>query len=215
VTVYVHEQNDDGSLRGILVHDERKRKLPITMMAEEGVLVQGDDGPLFMLERGNRQELDTSGPNVSILHFERYTLDLAATAGRPSARSPKPKEQFVHQLLNPPEALSEDRRRGRIAEAHKRLLWPLNALVFTLIALAALLSGRIDRRGPWRRTLFAVVVTTIVQALTMAAGSLASRSLAMLPLLYLVSLAPAVIALAVLLGLRPWRPLPTWRLARA
>ena len=90
--------------------------------------MQGDDGPLFIMERGNRQELDAKepdNPSLSILHFERYTLDLAANAEPPGERSPKPKEQYVHELLDPPASLSEARRNGRIAEGHKRLTWPL------------------------------------------------------------------------------------------
>ena len=146
LTVYVRDHREDGSLEGIVVHDERQRKLPVTMMAEEGTLVQGDDGPLFIMERGNRQELDAKdpdNPSLSILHFERYTLDLAANASPPGERSPKPKEQYVHELLDPPASLSEARRNGRIAEGHKRLIWPLNALVFALIGLAALLVARL------------------------------------------------------------------------
>ena len=57
-----------------------------------------------------RQELDAKdpdNPSLSILHFERYTLDLAANASPPGERSPKPKEQYVHELLDPPASLSE------------------------------------------------------------------------------------------------------------
>jgi lipopolysaccharide export system permease protein len=204
VTVYVHDQLPDGSLEGILVHDERRPELPVTMMAEEGFLVQSEQGPLFVMQRGNRQELSGqsgSGAKISILHFDRYTLDLGSASGTPDTRSPKAKEQFVQDLLDPPANLGEFRRLGRIAEGHKRLLWPFNTLVFAMIAVAALLSGGYQREGPWRRTLFAVVAATTVQAAFMAAGSLASRSLAMLPVLYAVSLIPALVALAMLLGL--------------
>ena len=113
--------HEDGSLEGIVVHDERQKRLPVTMMAEAGNLVQGDDGPLFIMERGSRQELDAKdpeSPGLSILHFDRYTLDLAANAEPPGERSPKPKEQYVHELLDPPASLSEARRNGRIAEGH-------------------------------------------------------------------------------------------------
>ena len=175
------------------MHDERQRRLPVTMMAEEGSLVQGDDGPLFIMERGNRQELDAKepdNPSLSILHFERYTLDLAANASPPGERSPKPKEQYVHELLDPPQSLSEARRNGRIAEAHKRLTWPLNALVFALIGLAALLAREYDRRGPWQSLLIATVGVVLVQALNIAIGSLAEQHLGLIPLLYAATIAP-------------------------
>ena len=79
------------------------------------------------------------------------------------------------------------------------------ALVFALIAQAALLAQGFDRRGPWKRTLTAVVVVIGVQALTLAAASLATRWLAVVPLLYLLTLLPALGALLLLLGVPPGR----------
>lgn len=210
LTVYVRAHQDDGSLTGILVHDERRPRLPVTMMAEQGFLVQGQQGPLFVLEDGSRQELDAreaAPPNLSILHFDRYTLDLAAAAPPPDERSRKPKELYLHELLSPSgPGLDEADRRELIAEGHKRLVWPLHALIFALVALAALLSHRFDRRGPWKRSLLAVVLAIAVQALSMAAGSMAERSLALVPLIYAVTLLPGLAALAVILGWRPPRP---------
>jgi lipopolysaccharide export system permease protein len=208
LTVYVRSHHEDGSLEGIVVHDERQRKLPVTMMADAGSLVQGDDGPLFVMQRGNRQELDAKdpdNPSLSILHFERYILDLAANASPPGERSPKPKEQYVQELLDPPASLSEARRNGRIAEGHKRLTWPLNALGFALIALAALLSRGFDRHGPWQSLLIATVGVVFVQALNMAIGSLAEQHLTLIPLLYATSIAPVLVGLAIIIGYRPRR----------
>jgi lipopolysaccharide export system permease protein len=209
VTVYVRGHREDGSLEGIVVHDERQKKLPVTMMAEEGNLVQGEEGPLFIMERGSRQELDAEDPatqSLSILHFERYTLDLAANARPPGERSPKPKEQYVHELLDPPASLSEARRHGRIAEGHKRLTWPLNTLSFALIGLAALLAPGFSRHGPWPRLLAAIGGVVVVQALIMALGSLAEQRLALIPLLYVAAIAPIVVCLALIAGVRPRRP---------
>jgi lipopolysaccharide export system permease protein len=203
VTVYVRASHPDGSLEGVVVQDERRRKLPVTMLAEEGSLLQGPDGPLFVLERGNRQEFnvkDSGNPSLSILHFDRYTLDLAANAAPPGDRSPKPKEQFVQELLDPPASLSEPRRMGRIAEGHKRLTMPLNALVFAVIGLAALLARGFDRRGVWPSLLIATIGVVLDQAVTMAVGSLAEHNLALIPLLYAVTIAPVPLCLAVIAG---------------
>lgn len=211
VTVYVREHHADGSLKGIMVHDERRRKLPVTMMAEQGFLVQSANGPLFILERGNRQELDATDPDsrtLSILHFERYTLDLAADAGPPGDRSPKAKELYVHELLNPPDSLNQARRQGRIAEAHKRLTWPLHALVFALIGLCALLARGFDRRGPWRSLLIAAIGVVAVQGLTMTIGSLAATHGAMIPVLYVATIAPALACFLLIVGRRRRAPVP-------
>jgi len=210
LTVYVREVEPDGSLAGILVHDGRRPRLPVTMMAQRGVLVQDEGGPLFVLRDGSRQELDKRGdgpPALSILQFERYTLDLGAAAGPPENRTRQPRELFLHELLWP-EGGDEAYRRELVAEGHKRLTWPLNSLTYALIALAALLAQPFDRRGPWRRTLAAVALTIGVQAASMASGSLAERFPGTLPVMYLVLLLPAAVALAVLAGWQPLRRAP-------
>jgi lipopolysaccharide export system permease protein len=208
VTVFVRDHEEDGSLSGILVHDDRNKRLPVTMMAEHGLLVQGASGPLFVLQRGSRQELDARAArerSVSILRFDRYTLDLASAASQPDDRARKPKELYLHELLDPPDGFNEASRRELIAEGHKRLTWPLNALVFALIGLACLLPRDYSRHGPWRNILIAVIGAALVQAAGVAAGSLASRSLALIPLMYAAPLVPAIVCLAMLRGDRPRR----------
>jgi lipopolysaccharide export system permease protein len=208
LTVYVRAYRPDGALEGVVVQDERQARQPVTMLAEEGSLLQGPDGPLFVLKRGDRQEFELKGggtPSLSMLHFDRYTLDLTANAAPPGDRSPKPKELYVQELLDPPASLSEPRRMGRIAEGHKRLTWPLNALAFALIGLAALLSKGFDRRGPWPSLLIATIGVVLDQALTMAIGSLAEKNLALIPLLYAATIGPALVCLAVVAGGWPRR----------
>jgi lipopolysaccharide export system permease protein len=170
--------------------------------------VQGASGPLFVLQRGSRQELDARAArerSVSILRFDRYTLDLASAASQPDDRARKPKELYLHELLDPPDGFNEASRRELIAEGHKRLTWPLNALVFALIGLACLLPRDYSRHGPWRNILIAVIGAALVQAAGVAAGSLASRSLALIPLMYAAPLVPAIVCLAMLRGDRPRR----------
>jgi lipopolysaccharide export system permease protein len=205
VTVYVRENQEDGSLGGILVHDEREKNLPVTMMAAQGVLLQGENGPLFVLENGNRQEIDLADRDeaeLRILHFASYTLDLAAAAEPPENRTRKPTELFLHELLAPDPGLDPARQQELIAEGHKRLTWPLNALVFALIGMTALLVRGYSRRGPWLAMLIAVIAAVTVQALGSAFDSLASRSLSFLPLLYLNVALPILACLALLFGYR-------------
>src|SRR5579872_3796446 len=57
LTVFVRERDADGILHGILVHDNRVPEEAITMMAEVGKLVDTPQGPRFLLQNGNRQEM--------------------------------------------------------------------------------------------------------------------------------------------------------------
>ena len=123
LTVYVRATTEDGELNGILVHDERSKNQPVTMMAEHGLLLQSENGPVFVLQNGNRQELnltDKAGRTLSILHFDSYTLDLAAATRPPQERRRKLKERFLDELFFPDdENLSENERQDLIAEGHK------------------------------------------------------------------------------------------------
>lgn len=207
VAVYIKSVEPDGSLRGILVHDSRKPNAPSTLMAEQGFLVEGDQGALFVLERGTRQEQESSEDRegaMSILHFDRYTLDLASTSATRSDALREPEELFIGDLLDPKDPrLSLQARQELIAQGHRRLTWPLNTMVLALIGLAALLSPGYDRQGPWRRTAVAIVAAIVMQSASMAAGSLAAASPALIPLVYLT---PALGALAAVVALQGWRP---------
>ncbi len=209
LTVYVRDAEDGGRLGGILVHDERIPSTPVTMMAEHGVLLQGENGPVFVLENGNRQELTRTTGNqadFSLLHFNSYTLDLTAAASPADVRDRRPKELFLHELFSPDDESLDDQERQRlVTEGHKRLTWPLNALVFAMIGMTVLLTRRHDRRGPWQGMLLAVLSVVSVQALSTASSSLALREVALVPILYLVPLTPIVICSALLLGYRPFR----------
>jgi lipopolysaccharide export system permease protein len=181
------------------------------MMAEEGVLVQGEDGPIFVLENGNRQELDRRNgeqAELSVLHFDSYTLDLAAATTPAGERDRRPKELFLDDLFFPDDALDEQQRQRLITEGHKRVTWPLNALVFAVIGMTALLVRRHDRQGPWRGMLLAVVSVLAVQALSTASSSLALREPSLTPLLYLVPIAPIVICGVMLVRRRPRHAVP-------
>ena len=102
LTVYLREREEDGTLHGILVHDSRVKTKPVTMMAESGQLVRTDQGPRFLLEKGNRQERDGETGSVSLLHFDSYTLDLSVfTKSDTGWRRREPKERFIDELLYP------------------------------------------------------------------------------------------------------------------
>ena len=88
VTVYIRGR-EGGTLNGILVHDARERERPVTMMAERGLLVQTAEGPRFILFNGHRQRIDRDSAELSLLNFERYTMDLGEFAhqGAPAGAS--------------------------------------------------------------------------------------------------------------------------------
>ena len=206
ITVFVRERAGDGELRGILVHDGRNRKKPVTMMAQRGVLVPGPDGPRVVMENGNRQEVDQATGRFSLLYFDRYTIELSEFGEAVQARWREPKERFLPELLWPGEESRDQRyRQELIAEGHQRLVGPLYTVVFALIGMAALLAGEFNRRGQIKRVLAAIACVAALEGISLALHDLASRSTAAIPAMYAAVLLAAGLSLYVLLRQRSRR----------
>jgi lipopolysaccharide export system permease protein len=205
LTVYVRERTGAGELRGILVHDSRKASRPVTMMAERGALVGSDSGPRVVMINGNRQEIEQDSRRLSLLYFDRYTVEVATLTSMAETRWREPKERFLLELLSPATTGNDVRSRGElIAEGHQRLVAPLYTLTFVLVSLAALLSGQFHRRGQVHRVLAGILGTVVLQGLGLALHDLAGRSPQAIPAMYAAVVLPACAAVYVLLR-RPRR----------
>ncbi|MFO1243505.1 MAG: LptF/LptG family permease [Rickettsiales bacterium] len=148
LTVYVRERSNDGLLKGILVHDNRVKDHAVTMMAEEGQIVNTPSGPSFNLMRGMRQE-EQDG-RISWLDFDRYNVDLNFYAEASKTRPREAKERYLSELFSPEAEASAEENRFR-SEAHQRLTWPMFTLALALLAVITVISGEFSRRGIWKR----------------------------------------------------------------
>ena len=205
LTVYVRERTADGELRGILLHDNRDPRQPVTMMAERGALVRTHEGPRFIMASGNRQQID-EGRRLGLLYFDSYALDLSRFGGEKAATWREPGERFLPDLLWPDPTNADDRQNWWriISEGHRRLATPLFAVALTLIALATLLAGEYSRRGQTRRITVAALAAIALQVLGLVATYGASKAPMLIPLLYLNPLAFSAAALLIMRD--RWRP---------
>lgn len=186
LTVYIRTRTSDGTLKGILVHDNRIAGESVTMMAESGALVKSESGPRFVLVNGNRQAINKEQGQLSLLYFDRYALDLSQIAKPPNERWREPRERYLHELFNPGEGYDEQRNRNKfLAEAHQRLASPLYAFALTFIAMAALLGGQLNRRGQWLRILAGIVAAFAFLAVAVGLVNMISKSPGLAPLMYL------------------------------
>ena len=204
LTVYVRERTGKNALRGILVYDRRDRSNPVTLMAERGALVQTDSGPRVVMVKGNRQTLKKSKGELSILYFDRYTLDLGSTRSSRYLRSRGPRERYIHELFDfdnswDSEGLDERRQLKLLAEGHHRIASPLLAIAFTLMALAALLTGEFNRRGQTWRIAGVSAAMLVLLSTDLSLHSFAARTPALTPLMYLFPLGAIIISLWLLL----------------
>jgi lipopolysaccharide export system permease protein len=217
LTVYARIREPDGSLRGILIHDQREPGAPVTILAERGVIQSGPNGPRVTLLNGQRQQVERSVPpnsppgtppvpRLTVLAFGENTVDLARTNRTEDARNRDSRERFVGELLNPDpaEGLPERDIRKFRAEGHGRLASPLTAFSFALVGLAAALGSGFRRHGGGLTALLAIGSVVTLLAIGLAVGNLAARDNRFIPLIWLHAVGPAVIAAWVLSGAPGW-----------
>ena len=201
VTFYVREQFDRQSFGGILIHDERDERAPVTMMAARGSVTLTPTGLRVFLVDGNRQQVDRRSGRLSLLYFEQYGMDLVLGGATADDRWRDAGERSLPELLSAtPQSVGPAYGKFR-AEGHQRLASILEAPALAAVALAMLLVGEFSRRGHGRRIGLAVALALTVKAGGLAAKAIVARTPVMAPLLYLVPL--TALCGSALLLLRP------------
>lgn len=184
--VYVKSRDDNGELMSILIYDNRQADKPITVFAERGAIANAPEGPRLLMVNGTRQQRDVATGHLSVLSFEKYTLELAELNDAPGVRDRQVDERYTSELiasLGPDE--NPERRRGALVELNMRLAGPLAPLTMALLPVACLLTGQFNRRGQTQRVLLAVMLALLTEILDIGLKNLAARSAIALPLIYL------------------------------
>ncbi len=202
LTIYVRERGPEGDLRGLLVHDKRDEIKSITMMAENGSVVSGPDGPRVILSKGSRQELTRGEGDLTLLYFDSYTVDLGLIEATGDARFTDNRERSTVELftLSEEDGIKPRNIRRMRVEGHQRLTNPLWNLSLSAVALAFILTGTFNRHGQAKRISIAILCVVIIEAAGLGAASLASKNLLFVPLVYLVAFVPLGLGLFVLTG---------------
>src|SRR5947207_10258939 len=102
LTIYIGSRNERGEISGVLINDERDPQQPVTIFAERGAFADTTEGSRIILVNGNRQRYERASGKLSVLTFERYTLDLAMLRDAPVVRFREAQERFLGELFFPP-----------------------------------------------------------------------------------------------------------------
>jgi lipopolysaccharide export system permease protein len=204
LTVFIRDLTSDGDIAGVLVHDNRNARRPITYLAEGGQLVQTPVGARLIMSKGTIEQSDAGGARLSMLKFDRYVFDLDQFASPQRFTERAASERYLSELFRPdPKHLTEKARAIYLAEGHNRLAAPLYCLTFALIALAAVTRGR---RGRGAHALRLTIASLLAVGLRIAGyglqGFTANHAFWNI-LLYLLPVLGGLAALAVLMGFDP------------
>lgn len=200
ITVYIRSRNDDNSLEGIILHDQRSRSSRVTLLAEKGAITYRNGVPQISMFNGSRQEVAQKTGRFSILYFDFYNLDFSTLNKQTFGRLKNRAEMGLFELLNITikDVLTEKNVREYKVEAYKRLALPFYNLSFMLIAAVGLLTGSFNRRGHTKRVIWTVIVMALLQMASLGAENLSVRSLGFVPLIYFFAIAPIFICIYIL-----------------
>jgi lipopolysaccharide export system permease protein len=200
LTIYVRARDTAGRLEGLLIQDSRDKTKPITLTAEQGLIVQVDNTPRVLMINGTRQLWDPVKQQQDVLTFDRYSLDLNQFRDAPGARMLQAEERYIPDLFFPTDADNDPVLHAHLlVEGNNRFIGPLYCMTYVLVALAALLTGELNRRGQTKRVLVSFAIVAGLEASSISITNLANRNPAMIPLMYLNALLPAVVGLALVL----------------
>lgn len=212
ITAFVRSRSPDGELLGIIVHDSRDKKRPVTIMAERGAIVRNADDLHILMVNGSRQEVAESDGRLNMLYFDRYSIDVGSDQKSASTRSRDPRERYLDELFLPRHRATDAWNYHKLRmEGHDRLSAPLLGLAFPLIALSILLCGDFNRRGQMWRIVAGVLVCSAVQASQLGVKAFAEKSPALMPLMYAVPALAIMVSGYVLLN-GGWKPMRRPRL---
>ncbi|MDE2184018.1 MAG: LPS export ABC transporter permease LptF [Alphaproteobacteria bacterium] len=215
LTVFIREIDSDGQIRGVLVHDNRNPRNPITYLAEGGEIAQTPAGARLIMVDGTVEQSSKGGARLSVLKFDRYVFDLDQFAGPAPVSERTASERYLGELLNPGPELKPRLRRAFIAEAHNRISEPLYCIAFALIALAAVTRGRRARGAQALRITGACAIASVLRIAGYGLQGIAAENLLLCIGFYVIPAIGIVIGILGLSGAHPKPALSSEPLAEA
>ena len=196
LTVYVRSRAQDGTLRGILVEDDRQKNTRATILAERGRLVDTGGPPRVLLFNGSREEIDKQTGRLDVLTFAQNTIDLTDDTKNAEVRYRDATEMSLGELLHPdPHDITNPHDVGKfLVEAHRRLSAPLTCISFALVALVSVLTGGFQRHGTVLRPTASILTVVGLLALGLSVANIAARFPVLLPLVWLEATLPGIVS---------------------
>ncbi len=202
---HYRERGPGGALLGIFMQDRRDAGRINTYIAESGLTVSNNKDNYLILEKGSMQRQTASDRDPVIVAFERYAIDLSQFGEEGEGAPLKPRERSTKALLEP--NLADPYVRANLgpmrSELHDRLVNPLYALAFGMIAFGALAQARTTRQGRGIAIIGAVLMVIGLRGLGFGVAALAARHGWAVPALYAVPLLAMGLAAAYAFEIKP------------
>jgi lipopolysaccharide export system permease protein len=180
LTLHIAGRSPDGTLLGLMIHDERDEGEVMTYLAERSEIVkQSETQAYLVMHTGHVQRQPRKSKDVSIVTFDSYLFDLTQFGPKDGQeREYKPRERFLSELLNPDQSSGYYRRNAGkfVAELHDRLASTLYPFLFVLIAIVHLGAPRTTRESRLRDLFTAFAIATVLRMIGLAAVNMTAKT---------------------------------------
>ena len=199
LTFHIRDRSPTGDLLGLLVHDERDDKQPMSYLADRGRIISNDDGAYLVMFDGHVHRYETKSPDqgVQIVAFDQYVLNISDLNPKETgSKELRPRERYLGELLNPdPKLLKAKGAVGQLrTELHDRFSTPFYPLLFAFLAVAILGHARTTRESRWAQILIAAGIAVGLRVSGLTASNLVTLSAGATPLVYLIPIAAILVA---------------------
>ena len=195
--VQVAKRRNGGVLEGLFVADTRDPRFEMVYYAREGAV---DESSSALVMKDGEVHRKLPDGNVSIIKFDSYAFDLADLTQTTGGSNIRAKDRDLPFLLNPdPDDPYYKKDPGSFtAELHRRFSEWLFPAVFGLIALVVSGDARSHREARMHPMITALLTALFVRWLSFYASNSAEESAYFIPVMYLIPLLTAALAIRYL-----------------
>lgn len=200
LTLYISKRYSSENLAGIMLHSTREKGAPVTIWAKRGGITKKDDQPFITVYDGTRQQFNERTQSLETLSFEEYSISLSSLDPNSINRFVDEDERTIPSLIQRLHEgdLTDKRARAFWAELHNRFARPFLILSMVSVCFASLFWGSFNRRGQSLKILRAVAFIILIQALYLAAISIAKSSMLGVIAIYAVAILPSIAGLLLI-----------------
>src|SRR5262245_30835193 len=146
---HIRERQPNGVLVGIFVDDHRNPKEEVTLLAEQGQILESQGAAFLLLRNGSVQRHRSDEREPTIVNFDSYAFDLSSFSHNTRNLTYPARERFSWELLmpDPNDSVFQREPAQFRAELHDRIAAPLYPLAFVVIAYVYLGAPRTTRQN--------------------------------------------------------------------
>jgi len=161
ITIYVDKKNDNGTLEGVILFDNKIPEQRSVLFAKIGKIVMNDNIPLFQVQNGFRQSFDENN-NLTRLYFDNLTVEVKNDENFEDDRNRTSLELYINEMLWPRADLSDERKTRLRIDGHQRIIWPFFNYCLVFLALSMFLSQPYSRKSSLKQMVHTFVPLIIV-----------------------------------------------------